>query len=108
MSCLNLIVTPVAQLLMAANAVAPAGLSVDATVSPSLSVVHGSNANLVAQSKEGASLSFESEAQAVLTVDAVCGVSDGVLYALATQEGPLRLQGGGYLLLNPDANSLSP
>ena len=106
MSCLDLTVTAFAPPVITVRTFASARLSASAAPAASLSVASGAGAILAADNVAPAPrLAIQTNTKAVLNVGAVCSVSAGEIYVLSTQEGPLRLRDGGYLLLDPKANS---
>lgn len=106
MPCLDFTVTAFAPPTIAVRASASARLSVSAASAPSLSVAPKAGVALVVDNTAPSPmLAIQPNAKAVLSVGTVCSVSAGEIYVLATQEGPLRLRDGGYLLLDPRANS---
>lgn len=105
MSCLTLNITPVppSSLVLAAPPVP--SLKLTPAPSPVLKVAPGAPPVLSVKPVPQAALSVKPMPQSRLVIGEVCSISGGELVVLATQDGPLRTQNGGYLLLDPKTNS---
>lgn len=103
-STARLAVTPIVGTSLAAHPLPQANVSVQTGRTVAASVATLLQTALAVTPASLASLSVAATPAAQLHIAEVCSIGGGELFVLATQEGPLRTQDGGFLLLAPDTD----
>ncbi len=104
MGCINITVNPVAPTVLGVTP--QEGVSMDASpvAGASLEVIPAKPALIGVTPAAPSALQVTPQDGCRLTIGEICSVSGGTIVVLAAADGPLRLRGGGYLLLDPEAN----